>query len=285
MIANARNLGMLAMLGAMVCATLWLLARPDALAARIDAIRAPAAADRIACARPAYRILVLGQSNAANHGPAPADGRKRMPVIADGSCYLSSAPLPGATGDGDSIWPHMADELGYQVGGRPLAFAVLAVENTTIADWTGEGPVRRRLVRELAALRKSALSVDLVLWQQGEADARDGTSRTKYTAGLLELEQILAGQGVRAPLLVAQSTYCPGSYGAAVRGGVRDAAAKSSRILVGPDTDELTGAMRLGCHFSGPGLDLAARQWATAVRALSQGTGPDMQAAERYALP
>lgn len=268
--SRTRRLGLLALVPAAAGAALWLLGKPDAVAARLDTVRAPVAADLAACATPAFRILVLGQSNAANHGPAPPAGAARIPVLSGGRCYLSAAPLPGATGEGDSIWPRMAAELRHQLDGRPLAFAVLAVENTAIADWTGDGALRRRLEHDLAGLKGAGMAVDLVLWQQGEADARDGTSRAQYTAGMLALRRILDRQGVAAPLLAARSTYCPGSYGGAVRAGLQDAAAASPGILVGPDTDQLTGELRVGCHFSSAGLDAAARQWAGAVRALAQ---------------
>lgn len=182
---------------------------------------------------------------------------------------MSQEPLPGGSGDGASLWPRVAANLGGQLHGRPLLFAQLAVESTTIADWTSAGPLRDSLNAELQALARSGLAVDAVLWQQGEADALAQTTAEGYGQRLVELRRSLAAQGVRAPFVAALSTYCPGSDGGAIRAAIRQAALNGTGLVVGPDTDLLRGAMRSGdCHFSETGLGAAAEEWAATLRAL-----------------
>jgi hypothetical protein len=226
----------------------------------------------IACAaltaqRPVV-LLVLGQSNAANHGARSAP-QPAIHTFFRGRCFASLEPMPGGSGDGASLWPRVAANLGGKLHGRPLLFAQLAVESTTIADWTSAGPLRDTLGAELQALARAGVAVDAVLWQQGEADALAHTSTQAYHQGLAELRRTLAAHGVQAPVVAALSTWCPGSDGRAVRAAIRDAARSGSGLIAGPDTDALQGAMRSGgCHFSEAGLDAAAAEWTATLRTL-----------------
>lgn len=211
-------------------------------------------------------LLVLGQSNAANHGAAEARSAAPLHVVSGGRCYRRADPLPGATGQGASLWPRVAAALDGRLRGRPLVFSIVAVDSTTIADWNTSGPLRSLLEQQLQGLSRAGFKADLVLWQQGEADARAGTSSDAYRAGLSELHGQLRAFGVTAPMVLALSTYCPRSDGGAVRQALRDYAHSAADVLPGPDTDVLQGAMRSGgCHFSAAGLDAAARLWADAL--------------------
>lgn len=247
-------------------AAAWPARAPDRLQAKLAAIRQPVPHSSVPCAallaeRP-LRLLVLGQSNAANHGDAAAAGSSVAPValLANGQCYRSRAPLPGATGEGGSVWPQLVQEL-QAAGGRPVLLSVVAVDGTSIADWTGPGALQRHLGEQLDAMRAAGMQPDLVLWQQGEADARDGTDQASYGAGLTQLRSLLAQHGVQAPLVAALSTYCPGSDGRAVRQALQ-AQAAAGLLQLGPDTDTLQGSLRNGCHFSADGLQAAAQLWA-----------------------
>lgn len=227
----------------------------------------------IPCAPPGAQrplvLLVLGQSNAANHGAPSAAQAAAIPVFFRGRCFMARDPLPGGSGEGASLWPLVAANLGGQLHGRPLLFAQLAVESTTIADWTRAGPLRDALRAEMAALARARLAVDLVLWQQGEADAKSHTSTQAYRQGLAELRRALDAGGVRAPVVAALSTWCPGSDGGQVRAAIRQFADGGAAFIVGPDTDALQGAMRSGgCHFSTDGLRAAAAQWSVTLSAL-----------------
>lgn len=212
-------------------------------------------------------LLVLGQSNAANHGSSSVRSAP-IPFFLHGRCYAVRDPLPGGSGEGASLWPLVAVELGGQLRGRPLLFAQLAVENTTIDDWTRPGPLHQALRAELASLAQAGLAVDLVLWQQGEADAKAHTSTQAYRKGLAELWSSLDAGGLQVPVVAALSTYCPGSDGSMVRAAIRQFARSGRDFIIGPDTDALQGAMRSGCHFSEAGLHAAAADWALSLRAL-----------------
>lgn len=207
-------------------------------------------------------ILALGQSNAGNHGdPATSATSEPTTFFFEGHCYRTSGPAPGATGAGGNPWTRLAPELA-RASGRPIVVAVLAVESTRIRDWIEPGPLRATLLATLADQRRNGFVPDYVLWQQGEADAKAGTTRTKYRERFESFVALLHANGVAAPVVAALSTRCHNDDSKAVRAAIKAAAAADATIDVGPDTDVLTGELRMDdCHFSAAGLDAVAALW------------------------
>jgi hypothetical protein len=269
---------------AAVAQAVWKQGRPNReLAAQLAAIVPPPASASASAsvtsgqdchrpgAPPATVLLVLGQSNAGNHGAedeAVADGAApRITLFSGGGCAQSGDPLPGATGRHRSIWtrlPAHLQRLGFK---GDLVFVVLAVDATSIDDWSRAGsPLRARLQDLLRDLQAARLQPSRVLWQQGEADARQGTSTEAYVSGFETMLATLRGGGVNAPVLMARSTVCRRGDGRAVREALRRLGERHADVLTGPDTDTLTGDDRpSGCHLSRSGLDAAAALWADAI--------------------
>lgn len=216
-------------------------------------------------------LLVLGQSNAGNHGAeelAPASGGPpQVRAFVGGECVRAGDPLPGATGRHQSIWTRLPGELARLGYDGEALFVVLAVEATSIADWTRpSSPLLARLQVQLRDLQSAQLRPDLVLWQQGEADTQSGTTAEEYLRGFEALLSTLRAGGVGAPVLVAQSTHCRHADKAVVRHAVQRLIEVHRDVLPGPDTDALQGEYRpSGCHFSRAGLDAAAALWAAAI--------------------
>jgi hypothetical protein len=218
-------------------------------------------------------LLVLGQSNAANHGAEsePAEGVGGPPVtVIDGRvCMRATEPLPGGTGLHRAVWTQLQTELARAGASREVALSLLAVDGTTVDDWTRDtSPLRARLDQQLLALR--GVPIDFVLWQQGEADARAGTTTQGYEAAFDRLLQHLRMRGVVAPMVVARSTRCRSGAGAEpVRLALVHLVQRHSDVLAGPDTDTLVGATREhDCHFSKAGLQAAAALWAQSLAPL-----------------
>lgn len=221
----------------------------------------------IAAQRPLI-VLALGQSNAANHGTRTADAGEQVLLIADGKCIMAVDPLPGSTGAGGSIWLRMARRLARPESQRLFVLSVMGVDATSILDWTDDGSaLKNRLVQHLSSMRALGLSPHLVLWQQGEADARLGTTGKAYGDGLDKLAAILDHAGSTAPIVMARSTVCRSAPDAAIRSALEAKARSNARFQLGPDTDTLIDAhLRSdGCHFSAEGLDRAAQLWVVAI--------------------
>ena len=267
----ARQLQLIVLLGLTLLAAWYGLrryAQPDPLAQRMKSLLATRPADAVACTtftrtRPLV-LLVLGQSNAGNHGSLSTSKDAPVAVQSGAICALATDPLPGATAQGGSIWLHLPALLQPQTPGRTVVLSVLALDSTSIDDWTRPGsPIAQRLIAQVQALQQSGMAPDFVLWQQGEADARANTGAASYLAGLNRLAALLSKAGVGAPVMLAHSTVCGSGPDAAVRSAVSEAVRTNPRFLQGPDTDLLGDAYRRdGCHFHAEGLRLAAQAWA-----------------------
>ncbi len=222
-------------------------------------------------------LLVLGQSNAASHGEPFQSPSEEMPLevwVPPHGCVLSKDPLPGGSGSGGSIWQSLPQALESATGQqRRLSFAIVAVDSTSITDWTdADGPLGRHLAQRLEALSAVGWRPHLILWQQGEADALQGTTRERYVEGVERLREALRSKGITAPMLLAKSTFCAGRRDDAIRAAIDDLQARNPGFRPGPDTDTLDAAhFRFGsCHFSQRGLTQAAALWAKAIRTVLQ---------------
>lgn len=225
-------------------------------------------------------FLVLGQSNAGNHGSV---GHASVRDVYSFDfmrveSYRASDPLPGASGDGGSIWTRLGDRLIAEGVYRRVLFVPVAFGGTYIADWAPGGSMHPRLQLALARLRNALASRVLgfsgVLWQQGEADANhtDMLAET-YQAYFHHIVADLRENGVFAPVFVARSTLCEaGAHPNQNHQAIRDAQAglvnPAGGILLGPDTDTVGAEDRSdGCHLSERGLQRCADLWFDVIAA------------------
>ena len=216
-------------------------------------------------------LLALGQSNAANHAVADPSAA-RIPMVSAEGCLWAGDPLPGGTGRGGSIWSRLPAALAAQAELQPVVISVLAVDASSLAEWTQAGsPLRARLELHLARMAQWGLPPALVLWHQGEAEALQNTSAERYRAGLQALAGIVQGQvGQVGPvrLLLAHSTICRSARNEAVHQAIAQQVASAAPFGTGPDLDgALAPHERLdGCHLNAEGLAHAAALWASAIR-------------------
>lgn len=245
------------------------------LSLKMDKMVRVEAEPELACAALAAQkpivILALGQSNAANHGARAADTDIPVNVIADGKCVLAVNPLPGGTGTEGSIWYRLPRDLNKLLPKRPVVLSVLAVESTTIAEWTdAASPLRKRLERQIDSMKSLGMPPQLILWQQGESDARHGITEIAYSAGLDQLADIVDQSGVSAPIVMALSTVCRSEPYEEIRRAVEAKVANYPRFKIGPDTDYAihVGLRRENCHFSAEGIHRASQLWAESIAPL-----------------
>ena len=213
-------------------------------------------------------LLALGQSNAANHAVADPSAA-RIPMVSAEGCLWAGDPLPGGTGRGGSIWSRLPAALAAQAELQPVVISVLAVDASSITEWTQAGsPLRARLELHLARMAQWGLPPALVLWHQGEAEAMQHTSAERYRAGLLTLAGIVQGQDGPVRLLLAHSTICRSARNEAVHQAIAQQVASAAPFGTGPDLDlALAPHERLdGCHLNAQGLAHAAALWASAIR-------------------
>lgn len=268
-----RSLALLVMLAVVAVATFATAAWPawrqrQALEQLLTTTTPAAGAQTVACSalrKDPIVLLVLGQSNAANHGES-APGGAAVQLVSPQGCLVAVDPLPGATGREASIWTRLPAALQSRGVTRPLVLGLVALDGVAAQPWVeSNSPLRRRLLLVVEAMQRQGLPPQFVLWQQGEADARRGTPAAQWEATLRELAGILSASGVQAPILIARSTVCNSAADSSLHGAIARLIASSAQFRAGADTDKLVAAplRRSGnCHFSAIGLRAAAELWA-----------------------
>lgn len=236
-------------------------------------------------------LLVVGQSNAANHGLGPRT--PTVPVFnlywGDGQCYRARDPLLGATGEGASVWTRVAQRLIDQKWADAVVIVPAAVGGSSIRQWDRGGNLHPLLQRAIAATQQAGLPIHYVLYHQGESDAtfragdkviKVGMTTSEYQQHLVSLILSLRQAGVLAPVYVAMASRCSiNPPDLAVLAGQLSTVNPALGIFLGPNTDDLTGGDRYdGCHFSDQGLNHFADRWLELLRAGRLITGESLPA-------
>jgi len=225
-------------------------------------------------------FLVMGQSNAANHGSGSYAARENVYSFdfLRLQAYRAEDPLPGASGSGGCVWTRLGDRLIAEGLYRQVLFVPVAFGGTFAADWVPGGAMNVRTRLALSRLRNALgshlLNFSAVLWQQGEAEANHTQMpATEYQSLVHEIAADLRENGVFAPVFVALSTLCeggehPNKNHAAIRAAQADLANAMNGFLRGPDTDTIGSNDRFdGCHLSEAGLQRCADLWFQTIAA------------------
>jgi len=215
----------------------------------------------------AFNALVIGQSNAANHGASPRrvdDPRAR--AFFAGRFLPLNDPLPGGTGSGGSVWTRLAPRL---LGGGAydaVTFALAAAGGVTVADLAPGGSANAMVTRAVAAAAQAGLAFTHVLFHQGERDTMLGTRRAAYQRALEALIAQLRAAGVVAPVYICRASYRFGITSDEVRAAQTAAVDRAPDLFPGPDTDALGAPCRAdNTHFSDSGLEKFAALWLDAL--------------------
>ena len=224
-------------------------------------------------------FLCFGQSNAANHGLGSYTPKRGVFCFnqMDSSFYAASDPLPGATGNGGSVWGRFGDALIHNPSPAPVVIATIAFGGSYIADWSPGGPLNRRLIFAIQRMLRSKLQISAMLWWQGEAEANlSEMKRERYKSRFLALVRQVRDAGIGSPFFVARSTLCateihPYDNRNEIRSAQAELVDRALGIFSGPDTDQIGLDGRFdGCHFNEAGLASAARLWADVITGQSR---------------
>jgi len=229
-------------------------------------------------------LLILGQSNAANHAEKKFTTRYPDKVVNyfDGKCYVASSPLLGATGQGGEFITLLADLLISKGTYKNIVIIDAAVEGSPISRWIRHGDLNESLIALINAVQTTFHITD-VIWHQGETDAATQFSTTAkvYVASFQSLVATLTEQKVRAPIFISIATrWCQ----AGAKWTEANPVALGQRMLIdnqniffGVDTDKLVGLNDRydTCHFSESGQVKTAEAFADSIRAVKRrGTPP-----------
>ena len=206
-------------------------------------------------------VVVVGQSNAANHGQTPRRAANGVYSYYRGRCFAAQDPLPGASGDGGSVWTRLGDMIVARGMSEAVLFVPLAVGSPRVDQWTA-GELPGRLATTIGLLKEQGFNITHLLWHQGEADAKAHTSAADYQRSFRAMLAKIREQGVTAPIYVSLATHCGATPDKTIREAQSGLVDPAQRILAGPDTDALSDEFRMQrCHFSDSGLARAATLW------------------------
>lgn len=207
--------------------------------------------------------LVFGQSNAANHGESPQAAGENVYTFYRGNVYRARDPLPGATGEGGSVWTRLGDRLLRELDYEAVIFVPIGVGGTAIEQWHPQGNLYPRIRQAIASVQQQQLEITHLLWHQGESDALKKTRKSEYQRLFREMLAAIRAQGVSAPIYVSVATRCGNLEGdEEIQQAQQELVDPQQKIYPGPNTDKLGAPYRYdGCHFSDRGLEKVAELW------------------------
>lgn len=220
-------------------------------------------------------LLVLGQSNAANH----AGQRYRSDHGADvvnffaGKCFIAASPLLGSTDTRGEYWTQVGNLLVASGKVDRVVVAPLAFSGSEVERWARGGDINNLLVETVTQLKDGGYGVSDVLWDQGEADYVKGTSADAYRQRFLSMVGTLRDQGVGVPVYVSIASKCLEPSNGGFKVDAPDNPVVRAQLAVseggkdirrGVNTDTLLGDFDRydDCHMAGTGTDKVARAWA-----------------------
>jgi hypothetical protein len=232
------------------------------------AVACPQQTDRTAV------LLLMGQSNAGNHGGQRfrSEHGERVVNFFDGRCYLAASPLLGADGISGEYWTLLGNLLLDRGTFDQVVLAPASITGSEISRWEPGGDLNGIMASTVGRLQEKGYRVTHVLWVQGEMDYVKGTNENEYRDRFMSLVGSLRSHGVTAPVYVAIATKCL----AASNGGTRFHSAdnpvaraqlalpdREANLRSGVNSDALLGDLDRydDCHFGSSGEQKVARAW------------------------
>ncbi|UXY53565.1 sialate O-acetylesterase [Pseudomonas tohonis] len=218
-------------------------------------------------------ILVVGQSNSANHASFKYHTRYNSQVFnyLSGKCFVAASPLLGATGEKGEFATMLADELVSRGVYRSVVLVASGVGGSTVSQWGNSGPFGEALYVNLLGVREAFRVTDIV-WHQGESDFEVGTTSDKYINSFKEFLSRVGSAGVEAPVFISISTICGKSKSWQRDNSVslaQRALIDNSKVFLGADTDALLAWEDRNpadyCHLGESGQRKTAAAYAAAI--------------------
>ncbi|MBB4191798.1 hypothetical protein GGE45_001472 [Rhizobium aethiopicum] len=224
-------------------------------------------------------LLVLGQSNAANHGGQRYRSNYGARVVNafDKRCFIAASPLLGSTDTRGEYWTLLGNKLIASGQNDGVVLASLAYSGSQVTRWAKGGDLNPVLIDTVKQLQDSGYRITSVLWVQGEADLVHGTTGEDYQERFLSMIDTLRQHGVEAPVYISIASKCLEPTNGGFKEHIPDnpivraqlALSKSGHgIREGVNSDALLdGDDRYDdCHFGGTGEEKVSEAWLNLLR-------------------
>ena len=219
-------------------------------------------------------ILVIGQSNSANHGEKIFTTKYPDQVFNyfEGKCYIASSPLLGSTGiQGEFITP-MADQLIANGDYEKIVIISFGIGGTTISLWE-KGAIFNNILQKILFDPKLKFNITDIIWHQGESDFNLLTTTEQYTDRFHSLINSIRKPYSSFPnVYLAVATKCGENPDWKAINAVSIAQKyledKNHNIFLGANTDDLLlydDRDIAHCHFSESGQIKTANAYAESI--------------------
>jgi hypothetical protein len=236
-----------------------------------SAVPCPEQTDRTAV------LLLLGQSNAGNHGGQRFRSEHGAKVVNffGGQCFVSVSPLLGSDGTLGEYWTQLGNLLVDSGAFDEVVLARATLSGSEISRWAPGGDFNAVMINTAIQLQQHNFHITHILWHQGEIDYVIGTSEISYYQKFISIVDTLRDHQINSPVFVSVATKCL----EASNGGLRfhstnNAIVRAELALPNPqkgirsgvNTDALLEDGDLDrfddCHFSSLGAHKVAKAWA-----------------------
>jgi hypothetical protein len=220
-------------------------------------------------------LLLMGQSNAGNHGGQRfrSEHGEKVVNFFEGRCYVAASPLLGSDGIGGEYWTQLGNLLLDRGSFDQVVLAPVSITGSEISRWVPGGDLNEAMTDTASQLQRRGYLVTHVLWVQGEIDYVKGTNEKDYRDRFLSLVSSLRSHGVAAPVYIGVATKCLGASNGGTRFHSADNAVARAQLALpdpganlrsGVNSDALLGDLDRydDCHFGSSGEQKVARAWA-----------------------
>ncbi|MGC2222982.1 MAG: sialate O-acetylesterase [Methylocella sp.] len=234
-----------------------------------SAVPCPQQTDRTAV------LLLIGQSNAGNHGGQlfRSEHGEKVVNFFGGQCFVAVSPLLGSDGTNGEYWTQLGNLLVDSGAFDQVVLAPVTLSGSEISRWSRGGDLNALMVNTVVQLQQRNYLVTHTLWHQGEIDYVIGTSETSYYQKFISMVDSLRDHGITSPVFVSVASKClePSN------GGTRFHSANNAIVRAqlalpntqkgirsGVNTDALLDELDRydNCHFSSSGAQKVAKAWA-----------------------
>jgi hypothetical protein len=237
-------------------------------------------------------VLILGQSNIANHGAyfEPFEYIPKSPIYYynGDNIDIFTSPIGTkrhfASGNASSLFPYLGDMMVERLDYDKIIFVNAAIGGTTVFQWTpNAGSYERNIVgddfiysnglfdrvREAKDIsNKLDIPYTHILWHQGEDDNVQETSKADYKKYFMEIKDGIRKLNIEAPIYMARASFTSARsipeprFDKNIIAAQNELIKENSDILEGPNTDIIGVEDRYdGSHFNKEGLIKHANLW------------------------
>ncbi len=197
--------------------------------------------------------ICMGQSNAANHGDVRLTAPQSVTVLGGMELIPASDPLPGASGEGGSVWTRLGTSLVASSVFEEVVFIPIAVDGSAVAEWSPKGKCYPKFADACDRARQAGQEVTHVFWHQGERDTALKSGYDHYLGHLAEIVSAIRTTLPLAKIIICTASYRFGETNKQVR-TAQSAICERNDIVQGPDTDKIGEQWRHdNLHFNADG--------------------------------